>query len=348
MVLSAQIIVLTTPDGTDISCSMFNSSQNCSTNTRAALLLAHHNWHQFTHSRVYSIYPFPRSLLLLTTKQTFSKMSEPVIPSIEEIRASTEILSPSDASATVVRVGQHVAVKFGARISHLEAENLKFVSEHSNVPVPKVLATMTEPGTSCSFIVMEYVEGQGLGEIWNSLSPAEKFDVGRQIQDALENLRKLSEPGYFGALHRQPLPDGIFWTPEQDPQTSGPFETEKELNEGIIRRLKTSEPASHIALLRKLMSDTLKDHHPVFTHGDLQPKNILVNRIGTKDDGRGEFQIKIIDWENAGWYPEYWEFCNSTIAGRFRPDWLDLVQQIMPVYPTEYLMLQAIRSLLFY
>lgn len=43
----------------------------------------------------------------------------------------------------------------------------------------------------------------------------------------------------------------------------------------------------------------------MFTHGDLQAKNILVSRVGTRDDGRGEFNIKIIDWENSGWYPEY-------------------------------------------
>lgn len=104
---------------------------------------------------------------LNTNEQSVTKASDPVIPSIEESRASTYILSPSDASATVVKVSQHVAVKFGARISLLEAENLKFVSEHSNVPVPKALATMTEPETSCSFTVMEYVEGPGLGEIWN-------------------------------------------------------------------------------------------------------------------------------------------------------------------------------------
>lgn len=101
------------------------------------------------------------------------------------------------------------------------------------------------------------------------------------------------------------------------------------------------------------MSDTLKGHGAVFTHGDPQPKNILVSRVGTRDDGRGEFKIKIIDWETSGWYPEYWEFCNSPyvpllVAFNVRPEWLELVQQVMPIYTMEYLMLQAIRSLLFY
>ncbi|QIX02417.1 hypothetical protein AMS68_007934 [Peltaster fructicola] len=34
------------------------------------------------------------------------------------------------------------------------------------------------------------------------------------------------------------------------------------------------------------------------------------------------FHISIIDWEFSGWYPDYWEFCNATIAARFRIQWL--------------------------
>lgn len=204
----------------------------------------------------------------------------------------------------MVKVG-HVAVKYGLRLSQLEADNQKFVSENSNVPVPKLLATLSEPETGCLFFVMEYVDGQELGEIWESLTPPEKLDIVNQIQTALENLRKIPVPGYFGGLDRRPFPDGIFWMgEEEDLETSGPFETEEKLNEGIIRRLEGAKPApsSYISLLRTLISETLQGHRAVFTHGDLQSKNILVSRIGTKDDGSGsgEFKITIIDWEIAG------------------------------------------------
>ena len=94
----------------------------------------------------------------------------------------------------------------------------------------------------------------------------------------------------------------------------------------------------------------------MFTHGDLQPKNILIKRKAFsssegEEDGHkssSEIEIKIIDWEISGWYPDYSQFCNYTVASRFRPDWLELVQQIMHVRVPEYLMLQIIRSLLFY
>ncbi|KAI1500904.1 kinase-like domain-containing protein [Biscogniauxia marginata] len=252
-------------------------------------------------------------------------MPDLAIPLIAEIRASTKIISLFDAFATAVKVGQHFAVKFGGQVSLLEAENLRHVSANSKVPVPKVLATMTEPETACNFIVLEYIDSQGLKEIWKFLTLAEKLNVSKEIQNAPDNLRKLQSLGYFGALNRHRFPDRVFWTPEENPETSGPFETEGELNEEIIRRLKAFEPTSHISLLRTLILNTLKGHHTVFTHGDLHPKNILMSR-----------------------YPEYWGICNDTIAGRFRPDWLKLAQRIMPIYTTKYLVLQAIRSLLFY
>lgn len=273
-------------------------------------------------------------------------MSDPVLPSFEEIRASTEILSPPRASATVVKVGQYV-VKFAPRLVLQEAENQQFVSENSNVPTPKIIAVMTEPDTGCLFFVMEHVDGDELGKVWGSLTPAEKLDVGGQIQEALEALRRIPNPGYFGGINRKPLSDIVFWTREEKPETSGPFYTEEALNEGIIKRMQDSDlPASYVALQRRLMADTLKGHRAVFTHGDLQPKNILVSRVGDKEDGSGEFKVSIIDWENSGWYPDYWEFCNATVVGRFRPDWLELVQQIMHVYTLEYLMLEKIRSIL--
>ncbi|KAI9375272.1 hypothetical protein BJX61DRAFT_549940 [Aspergillus egyptiacus] len=56
-------------------------------------------------------------------------------------------------------------------------------------------------------------------------------------------------------------------------------------------------------------------HRIVFTHGDFKAHNVLVG-----DDGH---LSGFLDWESAGWYPEYWEF---TTAMRFGKDswWFQL------------------------
>ncbi|KAL1620188.1 hypothetical protein SLS56_009779, partial [Neofusicoccum ribis] len=128
---------------------------------------------------------------------------------------STDVLSPSDATATVVKVGD-LAIKLGPSVTLREAENLEYVSKNSKVPVSKLFATLTDPETGSNFIVMEHVEGVSLGAIWQSLTP-EKLDVGKQIQIAVEALRDLEPPGYLGSVGRQASADGVFWVPDHDP-----------------------------------------------------------------------------------------------------------------------------------
>ncbi|KAF5688113.1 aminoglycoside 3 phosphotransferase choline Kinase family [Fusarium denticulatum] len=267
------------------------------------------------------------------------------VPTIAEIRASTEILSPPDASAMVVKVGENFAVKFGPTVSLQEAEAFQFISTNTKVPVPEFYASLVEPETGINFIVMEYINAKSLGDLWPTLGVPDRLQITSQLRAALRELRSLEPPSCLGSLNRKALSDGVFWTPDQNPAKSGPFETEDDFNEGILQRLAEHEPQAHLTLLRTLITATLRDHKVKFTHGDLQPKNILVKSTGLNDP---PYAIKIIDWEISGWYPEYWEFCNATIAGRFRPEWLDLVQHIMKAYVPEYLMLQTIRSLLFY
>ena len=160
----------------------------------------------------------------------------------------------------------------------------------------------------------------------------------------------MQEPGYFGTPNRGHLPDATVWEPIKgfDSREAGPFDSEEQLHETMVRRLSSITQPAYTSFLRDLISATLRGHKPVFTHGDLQLKNILARRAGLKEDGSTIFELKYIDWEFSGWYPEYWEFCNATMAARFNPEWLEMYQRILPVYHQEYLMMQHIRSILFY
>ena len=68
----------------------------------------------------------------------------------------------------------------------------------------------------------------------------------------------------------------------------------------------------------------------VFTHGDLNPRNIIV------DPGSKRI-VGIIDWAWAGWYPEYWECGRMLASGCLTPDyetltpiWIKIVRNIFP------------------
>jgi thiamine kinase-like enzyme len=71
---------------------------------------------------------------------------------------------------------------------------------------------------------------------------------------------------------------------------------------------------------------------PVFTHGDLNPANIML---------RGDKVVGIIDWEFAGWYPKYWEYTSAYYGNVTRTDWQDAFDQFLEPFPAELEMEQT-------
>lgn len=69
-------------------------------------------------------------------------------------------------------------------------------------------------------------------------------------------------------------------------------------------------------------------HRIVLTHADLNLKNILVDETG-KISG-------IVDWETAGWYPEYWEYSKMHFTTRYTVRWIaDVIDQVFTNYRDE-------------
>lgn len=273
-------------------------------------------------------------------------MADTNLPSLTEVLEATDVLS-SQSGAKVVKVRDEFVVKYGGRVSLSEAETMLYVSANSAVPTPRVLGTMTDPdNTNINYIIMEFVEGQCLDVIWPDLTATEQNDVKTQLKAVVDSMRLMAGQGYIGSVGRRRCFDGVFITGKPDVlNVNGPFTSEKEMNEGILSRLAETEPPSSIRLFRTILP-SLPKHGIVFTHADLQARNILVKR---GDPGaEGKIKLTIIDWEYSGWYLEYWEFCNSLIFNTFRSEWLDIVQDTLDIYTNEYLLMQKVRSVLFY
>jgi hypothetical protein len=56
-----------------------------------------------------------------------------------------------------------------------------------------------------------------------------------------------------------------------------------------------------------------------------------------------EFEVIIIDWEKAGWYPSYWEYCIAVSAMRWDDDWGFWIEKILKPYYPEAPWLQMLR-----
>ncbi|KAL8296018.1 hypothetical protein RB600_001485 [Gaeumannomyces tritici] len=257
------------------------------------------------------------------------------LPTDAEIRGSKEVLRHG-SGRRVVRVGQHYVVKYGANVSLTEGQNMHFVRETCGIPTPQVFAfyTRTLPsGTSCGYIVMEYIHGEALVSRWDNISDEAKSNTCRQLRAMLDKIRNIPSQGYFGCIGRRPMEDGIFWTsPEFGAPKGlidGPFDTEDQLVGALVDKYRLMGGSPNKAgFYSRVLPQVLLGHAPVFTHGDLQPKNILIGSDG---------QLVLIDWESAGWYPSYWEYAVAMFAcGDWGNDWHEYVADMLDEYPNEY------------
>lgn len=64
----------------------------------------------------------------------------------------------------------------------------------------------------------------------------------------------------------------------------------------------------------------------VFTNGDLNPFNILVC---------GDEVAAIIDWEYAGWFPNYWEYTTAWCGSLARTKWQDNLRKFPDAFSVE-------------
>ena len=196
---------------------------------------------------------------------------------------------------------------------------MRYVRENTTIPVPRVHAT------TAATITMDYIEGTTLEKAWNELSDDERAAISDQLRDYIGQLRSIKGT-YIGGLEGGPAMDGRLLLRE-----GGPFATEAEWNDFLLSNLMTQCPD----VLKSMVHSQMRtDHDIVLTHGDLVGINIIVR------DGR---IAAIIDWERAGFYPEYRELIKPLRGPNWKVGYYSALLDIFPCrYEPEYLIDQFI------
>lgn len=162
---------------------------------------------------------------------------------------------------------------------------------------------------------MDYIPGDTLSEIWTSLSEDQKRDFARQLRAILEVMRTIKPPEeHIGSCGGGQVRDSR----DYFPYTAPACRDEQEFNNYLLSGLVRHTPSA----LRTTFSRRLRtDHRTVFTHADLAPRNIIVR------DGK---IVGLVDWEDAGWYPEYWEYVKffHRVGSGGLWDWLQYADDI--------------------
>jgi len=207
----------------------------------------------------------------------------------------------------------------------VEAKAIRFVSEHTTIPVPRVLDVEEQ------YLTMERVEGENLKQLWPTLAAADKDLVVRQLRDYVGQLRALKSPdGRICAFDGGPAVDSRrFFRLE-----GGPFADEAAYNDFLVSDLLWRSDTIRDMIRSQMRSD----HDIVLTHGDLHDINIMARP--------GVGVVAILDWELAGYYPEYHDLLKplrgpDMVSGFYK----DLLNVFPQRYEAEFLVDHILTSL---
>ncbi|OBZ69137.1 hypothetical protein A0H81_10890 [Grifola frondosa] len=172
------------------------------------------------------------------------------------------------------------------------------VARSMGIPVPRFISYGNHGSRwPWGSILMTRIPGKPLNEVFDSLPPSELETIKTELAYILERMRCYSSP--WGAyvcgidghdVYGSRIPLRHIPAAENEAafyQSLLPFAVDRRA-ENYAQLLATAE---------NMVS--LMPHAIVFTHGDLWHHKIIVDRGHISG---------IIDWEWAGWLPEYWEY----------------------------------------
>ena len=248
--------------------------------------------------------------------------------------------------ANIVDLGDGTLVKYGTRVHPGEGYALRIVRESTATTLlPKVFDIVTDDAKNETYIIQQKLPGTLLSEMLFTNNPTATttttttideptlLSIASELRTFLAELSKLDGDGKrLGLVGR----DGCF-----DHGVLARYDMRAYRGGGCMEGITTTErfvrwideyPMHGPS--RQQRDDWIKNfqfHLPtMFSHGDLQPENILID---------GGHLSGIIDWENAGWYPYFWNDYMATLKWDPKGQWEKVVLPIMMErrYPKEVL-----------
>lgn len=201
-----------------------------------------------------------------------------------------------------------------------EFHTLGLIEKHTTVPAPRPVDVFQYQARS--YLLMTRVPGRPIGTFVARLTDEQLQGTTEQLRKYVTEIRQIPNTTNTGFQICNSLGAGILdWrigdSQRRELRFTSAIDFHKCLTSGYSQDLQQQAAPSHT-----------KDHKIVFTHADLNLRNILADEIG-KVTG-------IVDWECAGWYPEYWEYTKSHFGVRFTLRWVaDVIDEIFPGYEEE-------------
>ncbi|KAH8203509.1 hypothetical protein TruAng_002380 [Truncatella angustata] len=197
-----------------------------------------------------------------------------------------------------------------------EYETLRLVRRYTRIPVPRPLDLVSYMGES--YLLTSQIPGLRLGWCIDTLSDDEVGMLVHDLQGYIGELRAIPKevaPDYAitNALGKPCFDYRLNAALDYDEDRGdfvGPFADEEQFNETL--QCGALPGVTHRS-----------GHEIVFSHGDLNMRNILVR------NGR---LSGVVDWETSGWYPEYWDYTKAHYITKLHRRWLRIVDKTFQQY----------------
>ncbi|MCJ1467407.1 hypothetical protein MMC07_006031 [Pseudocyphellaria aurata] len=241
-----------------------------------------------------------------------------------------QVVLSEHAGARVVCFDNYTVTKSGRRVRPNEETAMRLVAEHTKVPVPEIFGSSYGPGGGS--ISMSLMPGVPLDSMWDRLDEAGKERLCREIWWMIAKWQQIARPPDLAHVY-QCLADGSAATTDpllqdmRDPPR--PLFTDDEVRARIYERYWYHDHDHHgqedddESTLDTLLVTLPHSDNSVFTHGEMAPRNIMVDRSSGRVSG-------VVDWELAGWYPDYWEYANIMRAPSTDLDWQRCMDRTAP------------------
>ncbi|KAK4150826.1 kinase-like domain-containing protein [Chaetomidium leptoderma] len=224
-----------------------------------------------------------------------------------------ELIYGNDGIRHVQRLpfGLYLKSRGNADMLRNEFNALRRVHQETSIPAPEPLDVIAQDENS--YLLMTRVPGMPLWRCQELFSDTDCDEMVTQLKDYVAQLRDMPKTVNPEMAICNTLGEACRDHRIRSSDPIGPFVDEAAFSQCVRF---SDEPSR-------------RGHKIVFTHADLNPRNILVDKVALPNGSSGWRVTGIVDWETAGYYPEYWDYTKALFEGfRWRPRYLKMVHKV--------------------
>ena len=229
-------------------------------------------------------------------------------------KVGTRIVSPDPGVIAKVSAMYDISEEVvGTQFAYRHGLPVPYIFNHS--PVSRTTPYVRQV-LKPSYIAMQHIPGVPLSDVLDGLSVEDLERIAYQLKDIVGRLRKIRPPKpWLGSVTGGPYRNNLMFSlrsPKHAFSTCGEF---VDYYRDILMLFCTE------SFTESLLARLPRNAPIVFTHGDFGPTNIMVD---------GSTVTGIIDWECAGFYPEYFERARMCDPAMAVPNWKHITQLVFP------------------